>query len=218
MKQRIELEEKEMRRGTVGARTWSVVGAMLLTLLMSGCSEEQVNVGSGASVDSETSVDSGTANTEEVVHEDGVFRWTFEGETMGGTGLSSAIFSEYDVTMVNVWATWCGACVNEMPYLQELYGVLPEGVHFFSLLTDGDSQGELAKKIMEGTGATYETLLLNEGIESGLMPYVKAYPTTFFFDSEGRVLEEMKGAPSADVVEVYLRVLASVMASMEEEG
>ena len=34
--------------------------------------------------------------------------------------IQKLFFQEADLTMVNVFATWCGPCVNEIPYLAEL--------------------------------------------------------------------------------------------------
>ncbi len=31
------------------------------------------------------------------------------------------IFSKYDLTMVNIFTTWCSPCVNEIPDLEKLY-------------------------------------------------------------------------------------------------
>ena len=33
------------------------------------------------------------------------------------------ILAEKEAVLINVWATWCGPCRNEFPYLQEAYGL-----------------------------------------------------------------------------------------------
>ena len=44
----------------------------------------------------------------------------FEGYDMDGNAVSSEIFAESKLTMVNVWATYCNPCMREMPGLGEL--------------------------------------------------------------------------------------------------
>ena len=39
--------------------------------------------------------------------------------------VTEEIFAPYDLTMVNIWATWCGYCVREMPELAKLKDMLP---------------------------------------------------------------------------------------------
>ena len=44
----------------------------------------------------------------------------FEGHDIQGNTVSSDIFSDSKLTMVNVWATYCNPCLREMPGLGEL--------------------------------------------------------------------------------------------------
>ena len=45
---------------------------------------------------------------------------TFESKTLDGEDVSQDIFSKADLTMVNIWGTFCGPCIKEMPELGEL--------------------------------------------------------------------------------------------------
>ena len=45
---------------------------------------------------------------------------TFEGMDLEGNTISEDVFLQSKLTMVNVWATYCGPCLNEMPGLGEL--------------------------------------------------------------------------------------------------
>ena len=44
----------------------------------------------------------------------------FTATDLEGVEVDQSIFSDYKLTMVNVWATFCTPCINEMPDLGEL--------------------------------------------------------------------------------------------------
>ena len=44
----------------------------------------------------------------------------FETTTLTGETVDQAVLEEYDLTMVNVWATFCGPCINEMPDIAKI--------------------------------------------------------------------------------------------------
>ena len=44
----------------------------------------------------------------------------FEAATMEGQAITSECFADSKLTMLNVWATYCGPCLNEMPDLGEI--------------------------------------------------------------------------------------------------
>ena len=95
--------------------------------------------------------------------------------------------------MVNVWATFCGPCINEMPDLGELAAEYADkGVQIIGLVSDtmdsdgtiSDSQVETAKEIVAETRADYRHLLPSDDL-LGILSQIYAVPTTFFVDSEG---------------------------------
>ena len=62
------------------------------------------------------------------------------------------MFSDYDLTLVNVFTTWCSPCVKEIPELQELYkemkdkGVGVAGVVLDTTDEKGNQDEEASKK------------------------------------------------------------------------
>ena len=46
---------------------------------------------------------------------------TFETTDIDGNSYTEKVFSDYDLTLVNAFTTWCSPCVNEMPELEKLY-------------------------------------------------------------------------------------------------
>lgn len=111
---------------------------------------------------------------------------TFETTDLYGNAVSSEdLFAAHKLTMVNVWATWCGPCVRELPELGELSEELAaKDCAVVGLLYDGDA--ESARALMEEAGADYLVLNVWDGADAQLG--IQAFPTTFFVDSSGAIV------------------------------
>lgn len=125
---------------------------------------------------------------------------TFEGLDMEGNTVSSDIFSESKLTMVNVWATYCNPCLREMPGLGELAGEYDSAefqiIGIISDVQEGADQKTLdyASGLIQQTGADYTHLVLNESVYFALLTDVSAVPTTFFIDENGVILDTVIGS------------------------
>ena len=118
---------------------------------------------------------------------------------MEGNTVTQDIFADYDLTVVNVWATWCGYCIQEMPELAKLKTMLPENVNFISVCEDAHLDLDLASDILNSSGANFQTLLLTQEIYDQFFYQIEAFPTTYFLDSEGMpVVEPIVGVPSLE--------------------
>ena len=112
-------------------------------------------------------------------------------DTEGNSITSEDLFSSNKITMVNIWASWCGPCIRELPELQAISERLKEkNCGVIGLLYDGDGAEalETAKKLMTDNGVSYPVILPPENIDS-LFP-LEAFPTTYFVDSEGKIVSE----------------------------
>ncbi|NLV85971.1 MAG: TlpA family protein disulfide reductase [Clostridiales bacterium] len=122
---------------------------------------------------------------------------SFSAPDMEGNTVTEAIFSDFDVTMVNIWTTWCGYCIMEMPDLQELYENLPDNVNLISVCGDADTERELVAEILLEYGITFTVLEANDDINRSFISGVQAYPTTVFLDGKGRPIGNPQlGIPS----------------------
>ena len=148
------------------------------TLLLSGCKDTALRENTGSSPAS----------------------IVFEAQDMEGNPVSSEIFSEAKLTMVNVWATYCNPCLREMPGLGELAGEYASDefqiVGVISDVLEGSDQRTLdyAADLVEQTSADYTHLLLNESLYDALLTDVSAVPTTFFIDEDGVILDTVVGS------------------------
>ena len=139
----------------------------------------------------------------------------FTGKTIDGEAISNEIFADYDLTMVNLWATWCKPCVNEMAELAELHKALPENLNMISIGHDADTESELAKQILETKGAEFDTVVADDNMRGTLLKDYMTFPTTIFVDKDGNIVGDlMLGAPPTNVVETYMAQMNSRLDSM----
>lgn len=124
----------------------------------------------------------------------------FTCQDVNGNSVSETIFSQSKLTMVNVWATYCSPCLNEMPGLGELAVLYdPKEFQIIGVISDVQEGADeetiaAAAELIEATGADYTHLLLSESVYFTLLKDVTAVPTTFFIDESGTVLDTVVGA------------------------
>lgn len=152
----------------------------------------------------------------------------FESMDLEGNKWDESIFVQHKLTMINVWATFCGPCINEMPDLAQIHEEYEQkGVQVIGIVGDvvnmdgslSEENVQLAHQIIEETGADYTHLLPT----SDLMPIlsqVTAYPQTFFVDQNGnQVGKDYIGSRDKGEWEAVIQeMLAKLPQDKEEAG
>jgi peroxiredoxin len=105
------------------------------------------------------------------------------------------------VVLLNVWATWCIPCVEEMPALQRLHDRLEqEGLSVVAVSVDAGSPGNGdadVSSFVDRFGLTFTVLRDASGrIEDAFG--VAGLPTTFVIDRNGRIHRKVLGAREWD--------------------
>ena len=123
----------------------------------------------------------------------------FETKGIDGKDYTEKVFSDYDLTLVNIFTTWCSPCVNEIPELEKLYEEMKEkgvgvvGVVLDTVGDDGKQDEETVKKagvLQEKTKASYPFLIPDSTMMNGRLNGISAFPETFFVDKEGNIVGE----------------------------
>ena len=137
---------------------------------------------------------------------------------MEGNTITQEIFADYDLTVVNLWATWCGYCIEEMPDLAELKTMLPENVNFITLCEDAHLDMDLANEILQASGANFQTLINTQEIYDQFLSLVTGFPTTVFLDSEGVLVgRPIVGVPSLEnAAEAYYMYAMEALSELEK--
>ena len=123
----------------------------------------------------------------------------FKTKGVDGKDYTEKVFSDYDLTLVNVFTTWCSPCVNEIPELEKLYEEMKEkgvgvvGVVLDTVSDDAKQNEDTVKKagvLQEKTKASYPFLVPDSTMMNGRLNGVSAFPETFFVDKEGNIVGE----------------------------
>ena len=118
---------------------------------------------------------------------------TFSATTLEGETVSEEIFSGHKLTMVNIWATFCSPCINEMPSLGELDEAYGEEFQVVGIIVDAaDQNGNPlsrqkadAEEIVSFTKADYLHLLPSPDLNRAYLYGVQSVPETVFLDENG---------------------------------
>lgn len=187
-----------MKKSTVKKMTLLLLFSFCWMILLNGCGSGEKNSPRNQSTSEEdgkeadNSGEKAASETEETLGE-------FSVKDIEGNTYTQEMFADYDLTMVNVFTTWCSPCVSEIPDLEKLHNEMEEqGVNVVGIVLDAvDAFGkadeevvETAKLLAEKTGAAYPFLIPDEGYLNGRLLGINAVPETFFVDKEGNITGE----------------------------
>lgn len=124
----------------------------------------------------------------------------FSAKDINNKNVSSEIFKDAEITMINIWGTFCGPCIREMPDLAQLSkNNADRGFQIIGIVCDAvnrrgmpdPKQIEAAKKIIKQTGADYIHIVPDLKLQNGILEEVYYVPTTIFVDKNGNQVGEI---------------------------
>jgi cytochrome c biogenesis protein CcmG/thiol:disulfide interchange protein DsbE len=112
--------------------------------------------------------------------------------------------------MLNFWATWCGPCRIEMPFIQEVFNDPDWKEHGLVILAvNAGESASAARKFMESNNLSFKVLLDAEK-EVMMMYNISGIPTTYFIDKDG-IIRDVKIGLFQSKAEIDWRILNSII-------
>jgi len=116
--------------------------------------------------------------------------------------------AEGNVVFLNLWATWCGPCLAEMPAMASLYQQLSGSG--FSMVAVSEEDPETVREFLADSPYPFKILMDPENVLGNRFAVI-SIPSTFIIDREGRLALRQTGAyhwDAAEVVEQFEPLLA----------
>ena len=127
------------------------------------------------------------------------------------------------VVLLNVWATWCGPCLEEMPeILRFRKDYLGQGVEVILVSGDWDTESQQVEAFLGELGVDFPTYLKAgddmEFIETMSPEWSGALPASFLFDSGGTLRHMWEGKVTyANLQEMVLPILETSQSQVKKE-
>ena len=108
---------------------------------------------------------------------------------------------------IDVWATWCGPCLKEMPSLKELIKEYAEkDIDFVSISIDSKNDYDKWRQMVKEKNIGGVHLYDSEGLNSNFMKAfsVGLIPRFMMIDAEGKIITATAPRPSSDNVRSFI--------------
>lgn len=133
------------------------MAGVLCAMIFSGCTADESSVSPEKTDPTQSASVPSAEASENSVGE-------FSTQDVKGNTYTKEMFKDYDLTLVNVYTTWCTPSVQEIPELDELYKQMKEkGVNGIGVMPDVlNENGEIvpedlerAQELVKRTGVSY---------------------------------------------------------------
>jgi cytochrome c biogenesis protein CcmG, thiol:disulfide interchange protein DsbE len=109
-----------------------------------------------------------------------------------GDSVSIREASKDHVTLVNIWATWCIPCRDEMPAIEQLWRELgPKGLRVISVSIDDGNPSDV-RSFAKEYGLTFE-ILHDKSTRIQQVYQTTGVPESFLLDRQGLIVKKVIG-------------------------
>ncbi|GGA63907.1 TlpA family protein disulfide reductase [Ornithinibacillus halotolerans] len=126
----------------------------------------------------------------------------FTATTLSGEEVSLEDYKGKPV-LINFWASWCGPCRKEMPYIQEAYEQYKdEGLEVLAI--NFREKDEAIEKYLDENPTFDFTVLRDDGTINDLYKVIQL-PTTFFINTDGTIESSYPAELSEEALHVFIQ-------------
>ena len=145
-----------------------------------------------------------TAATDEAAEEHKIAAADFTVENAAGDAVKLSDFLGQPV-VINFWASWCPACITEMPGFESVYQEFGDRVAFMMVdSTDGQQETKTSgAQYVADQGYTFP-VYFDTTQEAGVTYAVYYLPSTIIVDQEGNIVKGIRGPLSEEQLRAYL--------------
>lgn len=102
--------------------------------------------------------------------------------------------------LVNFWASWCSPCRSEMPAMEDAFQALQEdGIEILAVNSTFQDDAAAARLFVQENQLTFP-ILFDTGGEATRQYAVRALPTSFFIDRQGKIQDIVVGGPMSEAL------------------
>lgn len=112
----------------------------------------------------------------------------FKTKDLDDNDIDSSVFKNQEITIINLWGTFCPPCIEEMPEFQKISEDYKGKVRVIGILVDYDK--ESAKEIIKEKNITYTNIVAYPKLEEQIIKHFDYVPVTLIVNKDGKVLEE----------------------------
>ncbi len=158
-----------------------LIAFLVLATILTSCSAQEKTPKANEVVESKT------------VESENSTRLKFTTKDFDGNTVTDEIFSKYDLTLVNVWGTFCGPCIAEMPDLGKVYNMYKDkncnvlGLAADVILDQTPDTLELGKTILKDSNCNFKSLQMEDSLMN-VFSMVTGVPTSFFVNNKGEII------------------------------
>ena len=166
-----------------------VLLAVMTVFLLIACGNKKQAASSETSISqSNDGLISSTAKSQETVK-----MVSFNSEDLDGNAVTEKIFAEKDLTVVNIWGTFCGPCIQEMPELAAWAKEMPDNVQLIGLVEDINGVNDtehikLARQVLKEADANFLNIIAGTEDFYDILVSLIGVPTTIFVDKNGNIV------------------------------
>ena len=166
-----------------------VLLAVMTVFLLIACGNKKQAASSETSISqSNDGLTSSRAKSQETVK-----MVSFNSEDLDGNAVTEKIFAEKDLTVVNIWGTFCGPCIQEMPELAAWAKEMPDNVQLIGLVEDINGVNDtehikLARQVLKEADANFLNIIAGTEDFYDILVSLIGVPTTIFVDKNGNIV------------------------------